>query len=408
MPVTKTSPTTEGPEAYTQGLKQALSSPPGAVPDDSTKTSVTQDSGYGFNEKPSIKSKVEPRRFHLSRSSISSTAGVTSDYTRGVKVTPSVFIERKRNPELHNKDSGSSLRREVDPPPEIISISQGKYGNRESQQPSTNDQSRPPAPLRNVKLPFGEVVPWDADPATLAMQMQAYTMQEIGYNLTTSSPPEIPSKPTPTIRARQVSSFKTKAPALRHHERYPEHGGATGAKKSSNQDEIMTDAAGPDGDESEYVMDTYIRLPAEILEFEEQKSVGLLVLDSQPDIDEFYNDDSDSDSEIYDDEEDENGKSFQLTHSNSLPPQPRTIHQQIIPRMKLNQMMNTDAIFINIIVIAIPPITRSMMKMMSHTAMTSRNLNGDEDRGWPTILSVGARSMMLTMIEVFCCYPCQL
>jgi len=168
-------------------------------------------------------------------------------------------------------------------------------------------------------MPSGRVVPWDTDSATLAAQMQAYTMQEIGHNLAKSSTPETLVTSTPVIRARQVSSFKPKAPALRYHERDLEKARAANATKGSNQDEVMADAADQDGDDSDYIMETYIRMPAEMFEYEEQKSVGLLVLDSQPDIDEFYNDDSDSDSEIYDEEEDENGESSQSLHGKSLP-----------------------------------------------------------------------------------------
>ena len=64
-----------------------------------------------------------------------------------------------------------------------------------------------------------------------------------------------------------------------------------------------------DEDESSYIVETYIRVPVEQVNLERsQASIGLLVLDSQPDIDEFYNEDSDSDSDIYDEEEDENGE----------------------------------------------------------------------------------------------------
>jgi flagellar basal body rod protein FlgC len=282
------------------------------------KTSTNQSSGYGINKQPSITSKTELRRFHLSRSSIPTPAGLTSGYLRGAKGPPAVFTERKRTPGLQNKVSNTSLAREIGTLSQTASTSHRKNGDEESQLPSTDNQSRPPAPLRNVKMPSGRVVPWDTDSATLAAQMQAYTMQEIGHNLAKSSTSETSVTSRPVIRARQVSSFKPKAPTLRYHEQHPEKARAADAKKDSNQDEVMTDAADQDGDDSDYVMETYIRMPAEMFECEEQKSVGLLVLDSQPDIDEFYNDDSDSDSEIYDEEEDENGESSQSLHGKKL------------------------------------------------------------------------------------------
>ena len=63
-------------------------------------------------------------------------------------------------------------------------------------------------------------------------------------------------------------------------------------------------------DDSDFIIETYIRVPADVLEStEDQKVFGLLVLDSQPDIDEFYRDDDESDEEEDDEEEDENGSS---------------------------------------------------------------------------------------------------
>ncbi len=305
----KASPPVEAPLTYSQGREQTSSSLVGTMPKVNTKTS--QSSGGGIDKQPSIAANAEPRRFHLSRSSIRTPAGATPGSVQGSKGPPAIFIERRRVAQPDQRVSDTPNPRNFGPEPRITSKTHNKNGGGNAQMPSTQDQSRPPAPLRNVKLPSGMTVPWDADSATLAAQMQAYTMQEIGHNLSKASATETSTTSTPHIRARQVSGFRPKAPALRYHERHPEKAKAVDGNGGSNPDEIMTDAAEPDGDESGYVMDTYIRLPAEMFEFEEQKSVGLLVLDSQPDIDEFYNDESDSDSEIYDEEEDENGKSPQ-------------------------------------------------------------------------------------------------
>jgi hypothetical protein len=62
-------------------------------------------------------------------------------------------------------------------------------------------------------------------------------------------------------------------------------------------------------DDSDYVIDTYVRMPVELVEFEDQeRNIGLLVLDSQPDIDEFYREFSESEEEDDEEEEDENGR----------------------------------------------------------------------------------------------------
>jgi hypothetical protein len=249
----------------------------------------------------------EPRRFHLSRDTTSNPAG----RIRGAKGPPAVFIERRRLAGPRAKLSDVRTPRKPGPKPEDFSINQKGVGEQKTRLPSssTETQSTSTAPLRNVRLPSGKIIPGDVDSSTLAAEMQAYTLKEIGRNLAEASSSENLSASTSVIRARQVSSFKPKAPALRYHERHPEQTGAMNEKKEYNQDEIMADAADVDGDESDYVMETYVRMPAEMFDLQEQKNVGVLVLDSQPDIDDFYNDDSDTDSEIYDEEEDENGKS---------------------------------------------------------------------------------------------------
>ncbi len=54
-------------------------------------------------------------------------------------------------------------------------------------------------------------------------------------------------------------------------------------------------------------------MPADVLETEDvPKNIGFLILDSQPDIDEFYREEEDSDEEEDDLDEDENGRHSSL------------------------------------------------------------------------------------------------
>ena len=72
-------------------------------------------------------------------------------------------------------------------------------------------------------------------------------------------------------------------------------------------EDLFSDDESDDG--SEYIIDTYVRMPANTLEISDsQKNIGLLVLASQPDMDKFYLEDSDSGEEEGDEDEDENGK----------------------------------------------------------------------------------------------------
>lgn len=177
-----------------------------------------------------------------------------------------------------------------------------------------NDATKPPPvqavktdPSRDVQVPSGLMMPWDVNSAQLAAEMQAYTLQEIGRNIAQSEATK-PGTRTPAIDSRNTkppSRFKPKKPALRYHERHP-NGIHDGHDRMDTDDNFSDDEM---DDDLEYIIDTYIRIPADSLESpDSQKNIGLLVLDSQPDIDKFYLQDSDSDEEEDEDDDDENGK----------------------------------------------------------------------------------------------------
>ncbi|KAM3073684.1 hypothetical protein ACMFMF_006886 [Clarireedia jacksonii] len=151
--------------------------------------------------------------------------------------------------------------------------------------------------------------------------MQAYILQEIGRNILESqsqsqsqSPTTTPSRtPRSPNKLLSTSKFKPKKPALRYKERHPE-----ASMEIDHDNEHMSDFEVEDEDmdtDSEYIIDTYIRLPAEdIQDTGREINFGLLVLDSQPDIDEFYRDEKEEEEEDEDDvEEDENGE-FDASH----------------------------------------------------------------------------------------------
>lgn len=150
-------------------------------------------------------------------------------------------------------------------------------------------------------MPSGKLIPWDTSSETLAAEMEAYTLQEIGKNLARMEA----ERPTPTPRARNStpSKFKPKKPALRYAERHPE----VKNEMAMDVDEEMMETE--ELDDSDYIIDTYIRMPAEALAATPSpKNIGLLIIESQPDIDEFYRENEESEDEEEDDDEDENGK----------------------------------------------------------------------------------------------------
>ena len=253
------------------------------------------------------------------------------------------------------------------------------------------------APIQNVRLPSGVMMPWDVASDRLAAEMQAYTLEEIGRTLArqeaesaaeASRVAALREKSAPSPFHKSPSKFKPKKPALRYAERHPE-------QKIEKENEAM-DVDEPhiedeDMDDGEYIIDTYVRIPADALETEEQsKNFGLLVLDTQPDIDEFYREEEDSDEEDDDEEEDENGIPAlphpflpfrMLTHC-----QRRTTTQQTTRTKKSPQTTSTTGMHITT-ARATPPISKNTMTLKTKTwyiAMTrerARDTHGKRSRG---------------------------
>ncbi|KAH7342275.1 hypothetical protein BKA65DRAFT_503824 [Rhexocercosporidium sp. MPI-PUGE-AT-0058] len=264
-----------------------------------------------------------PRRFHISRSATpSNNTNAISGVIRKRKIEPTVFIERRIRPKSADGTSGGSpapeksvgqdvkiavstqpqsTPKEESPVPEVPSRKKpGRNARSATPVRSVSPPKSSPAPLRNVLLPNGSMMPWDVTSDRLAAEMQAYTLQEIGKSIAASEAP----RPAPvSSRIKSPSKFKPKKPALRYLERHPEN--KVAASKDTDEEYIIEDM----DDDSEYIIDTYVRVPADALDAEgSQKNIGLLILDSQPDIDEFYREDEESDEGEDDEDEDENAE----------------------------------------------------------------------------------------------------
>jgi hypothetical protein len=288
-----------------------------------------------------------PRRFHMSRSA--TPVGSTPTGTGRKRKEAALFIERierKRPRSLEGQIQNPQLDEvaEHDPSkadatqPDQEKLGPGFAAPQPEERPTRKKpglaarSSTPPvrstsplkplvAPLRNVRLPSGAMIPWDVSSERLAAEMQAYTLEEIGRTLArqeTEAAAEasrlaaLKARSAPNPAHKYSSKFKPKKPALRYAERHPEEQ-AKHEHEAMDVDEPHIGDADEDMDDGDYIIDTYVRIPADALETEEQsKNFGLLVLDSQPDIDEFYREEEDSDEEDDDEEEDENGTSSPL------------------------------------------------------------------------------------------------
>lgn len=161
----------------------------------------------------------------------------------------------------------------------------------------------------NIQAPSGAILPWDVDSEQLAAEMQAYTLAEITRTMKAN---EAATPPTP-IKVERIppspSRFKPRAPKQRYHERHPEEAAANfsqtvEAPQMSDEDEEMLD-------DSEYIIETYVRMSADTImaaDLDKEHNFGLLVLDGEADIEEFYRDGEEDSDEDEEDEEDENAE----------------------------------------------------------------------------------------------------
>lgn len=250
----------------------------------------------------------QPRRFHISRSATPTIPSESSAPGRKRKVEPTVFIERRKRP--RTPEGEASSRKNDTSTPSTAEPQAPRPQKKPGLAARTSTPTKPPAalkpspaPLRNVRLPSGAVIPWDINSEQLAAEMQAYTLQEIGRNIAQSEAERPVPNPASVARHGTSSKFKPKKPALRYAERHPSE--KTDMAMDVDEDFIEEESA----DESEYIIDTFVRIPAEALASSESPNkIGLLVLESQPDIDEFYKEDDESEEEEDDDDEDENAE----------------------------------------------------------------------------------------------------
>jgi hypothetical protein len=159
---------------------------------------------------------------------------------------------------------------------------------------------------------------WNMDMDQLARDMHAYTLEHIGYTIAQQQEEkqrDLARSKTANVTATgpaPSSRLRPKAPAKRWAERHPEEaarlGGAAAAAGQSGSDGDNTES-GDDEDGDDYVMETYYRVPVSALAAAAvpPERVGLLVLDSAPDVEYFYGEGSGSEEEYDEEDEDENG-----------------------------------------------------------------------------------------------------
>ncbi|KZL71778.1 hypothetical protein CI238_02467 [Colletotrichum incanum] len=279
--------------SHVPSVANAANVPPGVQ----TPTSATA----AGSQRPTNPS-VEPRRFHMSRSAMSSPSGSTILKAGGVskrgRYGTAVFVERGKK-----KNARRALDK-LDADKKSAALTSADVGVKEEDKPAPKKPlaKRPPRPAApNVdadRKPMPSVAPTQ-DLNKIAADMDQWVLHEIGLNLKAMEHPPAPPA------AASPSRFKPKAPVKRFAERHPEL-----AKEldGGDHDEEMAEASG--GEESsddDYVIEVYELAPSEpVLAEIPPEEIGVLRFDTQEDMELFYgNEDDDSD---YDDEEDENAE----------------------------------------------------------------------------------------------------
>lgn len=157
------------------------------------------------------------------------------------------------------------------------------------------------------ELPKSMTDRWNVNLDQLTADMEAYTMQQIGLNLQKAEEEKAEQAKLRNSTPSKLK-FKPKPPAKRYADRHPEE-----TQHLEDKEMADVDVENSDSDDSDYIIETYVRVPASTIgDHIPPQSVGLLVFDGEPDIEFFYGEDDESEDDWAEDEEDENGMSNHL------------------------------------------------------------------------------------------------
>ncbi|KAK1727378.1 hypothetical protein CaCOL14_006453 [Colletotrichum acutatum] len=262
---------------------------------------------------------TEPRRFHMSRSAMSSPGGSTILKAGGVskrgRYGTAVFVERGKKKSARRAATASGGTTPTTMTTEDLPVD---VEMKEDHKPAPKKPlAKRPPPSRAASAattatetpgvePQRKPMPGAAptqDLSKIAADMDQWVLHEIGLNLKAMEQQQPPQQPRSPSTVASPSRFKPKAPAKRFAERHPEM-----VKKLNGGDEAMTEASDEeDESDDDYVIEVYELAPSKpVLAEIPPEQIGVLRFDSQEDLELFYgNEDDDSD---LDDDEDENAE----------------------------------------------------------------------------------------------------
>ncbi|KAI1413725.1 hypothetical protein F5Y13DRAFT_28140 [Hypoxylon sp. FL1857] len=261
--------------------------------------------------KAQVGAASEPRRFHMSRKdimqAISSQSGRSYGGVTKKRSAPALFVERKIK-RISSKpiEKFQAIANAVAPASTTApSASEGmdvdKAAPRKPKKPGVAKLQKGEVSDRyKADLPKSLTQRWHVDTDKLTAEMNAFAMEQIGLNLRQA---EEENK----LRSSAKTDLKFKPkPIKRYAERHPEQ-----AQAQADNDMMDADIGISDSDESDYIIETYERVPASKLgEHVSPDSIGVLVFDEEPDLEYFYGEGGDSEDEWAEDEEDENAENY--------------------------------------------------------------------------------------------------
>lgn len=266
----------------------------------------------------------EPRRFHMSRKDMMlATSTYPSSLNYGVSkkrtAAPALFVERKLRRLPSKRFETTATDSTSDVPVQTISsqfqmAADSAPSNEQMEVDNTETRKYKKPGIRRLarmqknnssmikaKIPDSLLNPRGVTPDKMAEDMDRFIMENVSLTLQQQEEDKKRQE-----AAKSKPRFKPK-PIKRRHERHPEEFQQEPPKQEAEDADVGMADSDSDGD---YVIETYIRVPANVAENVAPHHVGLLVFDNDPDIDLFYGDGFDSDDEYAEDDEDENAENY--------------------------------------------------------------------------------------------------
>ncbi|KAH0494257.1 hypothetical protein TgHK011_000883 [Trichoderma gracile] len=256
----------------------------------------------------------EQRKFHVSRAMLAQEAAASgptsSAISKHVRRGPTIFVERTGRKKIIPRSSRQSLvirdAKEIvthGHAQDMMAVSNEHVEQRHLKKPGVakrRDPSQEP-PARHP-LPQSLINRHTDDMDKITADMNQWVLDEIGANLHAM---EVEKKQAEKPR------FRPKAPEKRYQERHPDVAAAPDSPAVEMADTPMADASEEEGDDADWIIEEYVRIPAHTMGVNVLPSdVGLLVLDGEEENMLFYGPSQDEDDEYAEDDEDENAENY--------------------------------------------------------------------------------------------------